>query len=101
MCATKTTAAKPAGFMDSKDMPVWPAAQFFETLMEFGSELSTFTAARMKEDVDFTHTMLHCRTPAELYQAQLEFYKKAVNDYHDEAGKLVEIGRKIGFEEVI
>jgi hypothetical protein len=68
---------------------------WLEALSDMGSEVMTFVAARIEEDVKAQHRMLHCRDAAELQKIQAEFIQKAINQYADESGKLAEMSRNV------
>lgn len=66
-----------------------------EALSDMGSEVMSFVAERIKEDVRTQHRMLHCRDVSELQHIQAEFIQKAIEQYRDETGKLVEMSRDL------
>ena len=65
-----------------------------EALSDVGSELLSFVAARIKEDVKTQHEILHCDDMAELQEIQNRFVKNAIDQYTAETGKLVEMSHK-------
>ncbi|MEO0914420.1 MAG: phasin family protein [Pseudomonadota bacterium] len=65
---------------------------WIETMGEMGSELVSFVADRVKEDVKTQQEVLHCKDIAELQRIQTEFFQKAFEQYTAETGKIVEIG---------
>lgn len=68
---------------------------WFETLSDMGSEVMSFVADRIKEDVKTQHALLHCKDPGELQHIQGQFIQKALDQYADETGKLIEMSRKM------
>lgn len=64
-----------------------------EALSDMGSEVLSFVADRIKEDVKTQHRLLHCKDVDELQEIQAEFVQKAIDQYRDETGKLVEMSR--------
>lgn len=66
-----------------------------EALSDMGSEVLSFVADRIKEDVKTQHKMLHCKDMGELQQIQAEFVQKAIDQYREETGKLVEMSREM------
>lgn len=67
------------------------SASWLETMNEMGAEWQAFVARRIDEDVKTQQKILHCKTQSELRDVQVEFMKKAVEQYHAETGKLVEM----------
>lgn len=68
---------------------------WIELLSDMGSEVVSFVAQRVKEDVKTQHEILRCDDLAELQEIQSRFLKKAMEQYSAETGKLVEISQKI------
>jgi len=66
-----------------------------ETLSEMGSEVLSFVADRIKEDVKTQHEILHCDDMTELQQIQARFVKNAIEQYTAETGKLVAMSQKV------
>lgn len=64
-----------------------------EALSDMGSEVLSFVADRIKEDVKTQHKMLHCKDLGELQHIQAEFVQNAIEQYQAETGKLVEMSR--------
>lgn len=65
-----------------------------EALGEMGSEVLSFVADRIKEDVKTQHEILHCDDMAKLQDIQARFVKKAVDQYSAETGKLIEMSHQ-------
>jgi hypothetical protein len=70
---------------------VWGGTAWFENLADMGSELSSFLAERIKEDVKTQHALLNCRSMKEVHHVQAEFLQTAIDQYQAETGKLVEM----------
>lgn len=70
----------------------WMGAAWFEAIAEINSEIVSFVADRIKEDMQTQQELLHCKTPEDLQKAQLAFLEKAHTQYTDETGKIVKIG---------
>lgn len=66
-----------------------------EGLSDLGSEVLSFVADRIKEDVKTQHRILHCRNVAELQHIQAEFVQTAIDQYTAETGKLVKMGHDL------
>ena len=73
----------------------WMGTRWFEAMADMNSELMTFIAARISEDVKTQHELLHCKSAEELQKAQLAFLEKAQNQYMDETGKLVQMSHDL------
>ncbi|WP_246107397.1 phasin family protein [Puniceibacterium confluentis] len=72
-----------------------PAARmgtaWFEHVAVLGSEISSFVAERIKEDVKTQHALLNCKSLPEVQRVQAEFLQKAFDQYQAETGKLIEM----------
>ncbi|MFQ6548459.1 phasin family protein [Aestuariibius sp. 2305UL40-4] len=66
-----------------------------EVLSDMGSEVLSFVADRIKEDVKTQHEILHCKDVGELQRIQAEFIQTAMDQYATETGKLVEMSQKL------
>ena len=67
---------------------------WFEAMGEMSSEVMTFIAERIREDVKTQHEMLHCKDLTELQHIQAKFLQKAMDQYKAETGKLMEMSRE-------
>lgn len=67
---------------------------WMEALSDMGAEMVSFVAERIKEDVNTQHEILHCKNVEDLQHIQAKFMQKAMDQYHAETGKLVEMGTK-------
>jgi len=72
----------------------WMGTAWLENMSDIGSELMSFLAERVKEDVKTQHAILHCNDATEMRKIQTEFMRKAVDQYTAETGKLVEMGNE-------
>lgn len=73
----------------------WMSRAWIESMSDLGSEITTFVAERIQQDVRTQHAMLHCRTLPELQHIQAEFMQRAFEDYTAETGKLVQMSTEI------
>jgi Phasin protein len=73
----------------------WLAPQMLEKCSEMGSELAGFVAARIKEDVNLQHQLLHCKDISKLHHIQINFVQTAINQYVAETGKLTQLGTEM------
>lgn len=70
----------------------WMGTSWFEAMADMNSEVLSFIAQRISEDVKAQHELLHCKSAEELHKAQLAFLEKAQKQYMNETGKLVKMG---------
>lgn len=77
----------------------WLGNGWMETLADLGTEITTFVAERIKEDVKTQHALLHCKSLAEVQQVQAGFLQKAFDQYQAETGKLVEMSGRMAAHE--
>jgi len=68
----------------------WLGTKWVETMSDVGAEWLSFVAERVKEDVKTQHKLLHAKNIGEVQHIQAQFLQKAMNDYRDETGKIVE-----------
>ena len=91
---TASAAATPQGATNAGtgSMP-WFGMEWWQGMAQIGSEMSSFMADRLREDLKTQHALMHCTTLAEIQAVQAGFVARAVDDYTAETGKLVEIGQ--------
>lgn len=70
-------------------------AAWAEAVSDMNAEFAGFVAERIKEDVKTQHQILHCKDMGELRHIQSEFFQKAIDQYHAETGKLVEMSSTV------
>ncbi|MEO0936523.1 MAG: phasin family protein [Pseudomonadota bacterium] len=68
----------------------WLGSKWVETMSDVGAEWLSFVAERVKEDVKTQHALLHAKNIGEVQHIQAQFLQKAMDDYRDETGKIVE-----------
>lgn len=73
----------------------WMGTAWTEAMADLGSEVVSFMAERIREDVKTQHEILHCKTMTELQQAQAAFLERAYVQYTVETGKLVKMGTEV------
>ncbi|WP_322889532.1 MULTISPECIES: phasin family protein [unclassified Yoonia] len=76
----------------------WMNTAWIEAMTEVGSELATFVAERLRQDIELQQALLRCRSLAEVPHVQAEFFQKALDQYQAETGKLIEITGKMAAE---
>ncbi|SFR09447.1 hypothetical protein [Poseidonocella sedimentorum] len=69
----------------------WLGVRWLEATSDMGAEWLAFLAGRVREDVRLHHELLHAGTADRMQHIQARFLQKALDDYRDETGKLVEI----------
>ena len=79
-----------AGFGNMMGM----STAWIESLSDLSAEMVSFVAERIKEDVKTQHEILHCKNVGDIQRIQAQFIQKAMDQYHDETGKLVEMSTK-------
>jgi hypothetical protein len=67
---------------------------WIEAFSDMSAEVLGFVADRIKEDVKTQHEILHCKDPAELQHIQSQFMQKAMDQYREETGKLVDMSTR-------
>ena len=77
-----------AGFASASTM----GAAWLEAMSDLGTEVLSFVAERVKEDVQTQHQIMHAKSLSEVQHIQAKFIQKAVDQYSAETGKLVELG---------
>lgn len=69
----------------------WMGTAWVENMSDMYSEVLSFVAERVKEDVNTQHALLHCKDVAQIQKIQADFIQKALDQYSVETGKLVEL----------
>ncbi|RLJ60100.1 phasin protein [Litoreibacter meonggei] len=80
-----------AGFASASTM----GTAWLEAMSDLGSEVLSFVAERVKEDLKTQHQIMHAKSLTEVQHIQAEFVQKAVDQYSAETGKLVELGKVV------
>lgn len=73
----------------------WLGTAAIEAMSEMTSEVTSFIADRISEDVKTQHALLHCESLTELQQKQMEFMERAYVQYTVETGKLLEMSTSL------
>lgn len=68
---------------------------WMEGMSDLGSEVLSFVADRIKEDVKTQHKLLHCKNVTDLQHIQAEFMQTAIDQYTAETGKLVQMSQDV------
>ncbi len=91
----KTETPDPTAAFAQMAPVAWMSRAWIENMSDLGSEITTFVAQRISEDVRTQHAILHCKTLPELQHIQAEFMQRALDDYSAETGKLVKMSNEI------
>lgn len=73
----------------------WMGTAWTEAMANLGSEVISFVADRIQEDVKTQHEILHCKSLTELQQAQAAFLERAYVQYTVETGKLIKMSTEL------
>lgn len=57
-----------------------------------GTEIMAFTTARLHEDIQTRHALLHAKGIAEIQEIQTQFFQKAMDDYTAQTARLLKLG---------
>ena len=64
-------------------------------VMALSQEMTEFTNARLRQNVERSETLLRCSDPAEAFGLQCEFAHKATQHYLDEANRLMSLASEV------
>ena len=62
---------------------------YFKALTQMNSETSQFFAKRFEEDFRLSTEFVKCKTPFDVFQAQATFMDRMIDDYMDQANKVM------------
>ncbi|MDT8855749.1 phasin family protein [Paracoccaceae bacterium Fryx2] len=68
-------------------------AEWLDGLTQIGCEITSFAADRIREDTAAGQALLHCRSPAQVWQIQAQYLLRALDQYAARTGKLVAMNR--------
>lgn len=69
----------------------WLGNGWVEAMGDLGTEWLQFVANRVREDAETQRALLHATDIEEVRQIQARFLQKAMDDYHDETGRIVQL----------
>jgi hypothetical protein len=99
---TKTTDLAPSMVKLMKSMqetglhaPSISGIDWMEAMVEMGNEMLSFTAARIKEDVETQQKLMKAKEVTDVQKIQTAFFQKAMDDYAAEYAKLLEFGKTV------
>ena len=68
----------------------WLGTKWVETMSDMGAEWLSFVAERVREDIKTQHELMHAKDFAQVQHIQASFLQKAMNDYRDETGRMIQ-----------
>jgi hypothetical protein len=71
-----------------------------ESMGRYGQEFVSFVQERLEEDAKTQQELMGCRDLTRLAEIQNRFLQRAMQQYTDETGKLVDLGREM-FDQAI
>jgi len=89
--STKTPEADTPGAADMTAAMMAGNPLMAKAWTEMMTESARFISQRLQEDMATQKAMLACKTPADLMKLQTEFYRKAMEDYSEEAQRMFRI----------
>lgn len=68
---------------------------FFEGVTSMNREFLRFLSTRFQEDMRAARSFAHCRHPSEFVEAELRFMQSLVNQYADNANRMLGIAARV------
>jgi hypothetical protein len=87
-----TAAATETGTISGVDLTPWIKASeaMFSGMMTLGQEMGEFATARLRENMEFTSTVMRCGDPQEAVRLELDYARHATQQYLDQASRLMQ-----------
>ena len=87
-----TAAATETGTVSGVDLTPWIKASeaMFNGMMTLGQEMGEFATARLRENMEFTSTVLRCGDPQEAVRLEMDYARHATQQYLDHASRLMQ-----------
>ena len=81
--------------MQSVKFPNVPdfGTSWFENVADYGQEVLSFMAARVEQDGQTQHALLHAKGVEEVQHIHAQFFQKAMDDYAAESARLMDLGK--------
>src|SRR5262245_28380504 len=78
------------------DLTPWIKASeaMFNGFMTLGQEVSDFATSRLRENMEFTSTVMRCGDPQEAVRLEMDYARHATQQYLTEASKLMQIAQE-------
>jgi hypothetical protein len=67
----------------------------FNGMMSLGQEMSEFATARLRENMEFTSTVMRCGDPQEAVRLEMDYARHATQQYLDEASRLMNMATEL------
>jgi hypothetical protein len=85
------TAAE-TGTISGVDLTPWIKASeaMFSGMMILGQEMGEFATARLRENMEFTSTVMRCGDPQEAVRLELDYARHATQQYLNQASRLMQ-----------
>ena len=97
---TSATKREPGAGTAAPEVP--PGIRAMQAWVEIGTELWGFLADRLLTDVETQRALMRCTNPIDAQVALLRHGHRALEDYHREAGRLVQMLHRVpGSAEVL
>ena len=93
-----------AAVANGVDLTPWIKASeaMFNGMMTLGQEMGEFATARLRENMEFTSTVMRCGDPQEAVRLEMDYARHATQQYLDEwvygVGDRAEYWQKLGQE---
>jgi hypothetical protein len=87
-----TAAAAETGTISGVDLTPWIKASeaMFSGMMTLGQEMGEFATARLRENMEFTSTVMRCGDPQEAVRLELDYARHATQQYLNQASRLMQ-----------
>ncbi|HVR68339.1 MAG TPA: phasin family protein [Verrucomicrobiae bacterium] len=87
-----TAAATETGTVSGVDLTPWIKASeaMFNGMMTLGQEMGEFATARLRENMEFTSTVMRCGDPQEAVRLEMDYARHATQQYLDHASRLMQ-----------
>src|SRR5262245_52793560 len=83
------------GAANGVDLTPWIKASeaMFNGMMTLGQEVSDFATNRLRENMEFTSTVMRCGDPQEAVRLEMDYARHTTQQYLTEASKLMQIAQ--------
>ena len=87
-----TAAVAETGTISGVDLTPWIKASeaMFSGMMTLGQEMGEFATARLRENMEFTSTVMRCGDPQEAVRLELDYARHATQQYLNQASRLMQ-----------
>ena len=87
-----TATATETGTVSGVDLTPWIKASeaMFNGMMTLGQEMGEFATARLRENMEFTSTVMRCGDPQEAVRLEMDYARHATQQYLDHASRLMQ-----------